>query len=98
VLFVGVGLRVICRGRVTCSSKGTINYPTQLHLVGNFCKNPIMMHESMNVKSSWDIEFNFSAVFSLKEIHRRVFFSTYWPLDLSINSPYFVEPGLRFPF
>jgi hypothetical protein len=34
------------------SSQGTINYPTQLHFVGHFCGNHIMMHGSMNVKSS----------------------------------------------
>jgi hypothetical protein len=33
----------------TYSSQGTINYPTQFHLVGHFCKNRIMMHGSMNV-------------------------------------------------
>ena len=32
-------------------SQGTINYPTQLHLVGHFYKNCIMMHGTMNVMS-----------------------------------------------
>jgi hypothetical protein len=32
------------------SNQETINYPTQLHLVGHFSKNNIMMHGSMNVK------------------------------------------------
>jgi len=32
------------------SSQGTINYPTQLHLVGHFCKNCIMMHGIMNIE------------------------------------------------
>ena len=31
------------------SSQGTINYPTQLHLVGHFCKNFIIMHGTMNI-------------------------------------------------
>jgi len=31
------------------SSQGTINYPKQLHLVGHFCKNCIMVHGTMNV-------------------------------------------------
>jgi len=29
---------------------GTINYPTQLHLVGHLYKHCIMMHGTMNVK------------------------------------------------
>ena len=33
------------------SSQGTINYPTQLHPFGNFCKYYIMMNGNMNVKS-----------------------------------------------
>jgi len=32
------------------SSQGKTDYPTQLHLVGHFCKNRVMMHGSMNVK------------------------------------------------
>ena len=38
------------------SSQGTINYPTQLHLVGHVCKNCIMMHGIMNVKYSFLLE------------------------------------------
>jgi hypothetical protein len=35
------------------STQGTINYPTQLHLVGHFCKNCILMHGFMNVKNTY---------------------------------------------
>jgi hypothetical protein len=50
------------------SSRGTINYPTQLYLVGNFCKNRIIMYESMNVKIIKLIKQNFIFIFELDEL------------------------------